>query len=144
MPDDRDGRRDQAPLAGSWAFVDLETMGGNPAHSRIIEVAVVAVDDGIVVDEWSRLIDPGRPIPPSITGLTGIDDAMLTDAPVFAGVRDELLERLRGRIVAAHNARFDYGFLRNEFRREGAPPSSAPCACPGHCTRDTAATVSMP
>lgn len=107
------------PLTGSWAFVDLETTGGNPARNRVIEVAVVSVDDGHIVDEWSRLIAPGRPIPPSITGLTGIDDAMLAEAPAFAGIRDELLERLRGRTVAAHNARFDYGFLRNEFRREG-------------------------
>jgi DNA polymerase-3 subunit epsilon len=107
------------PLTGSWAFVDLETTGGNPAHNRIIEVAVVAVDDGTIVDEWSRLIAPGRAIPPTITGLTGIDDAMLADAPAFARIRDELLERLRGRTVVAHNARFDYGFLRNEFRREG-------------------------
>mgnify|MGYP006420613795 CR=1 FL=1 len=110
---------DLTPLAGSWAFVDLETTGGNPARNSIIEVAVVAVDDGTVVDEWSRLVSPGRPIPASITGLTGIDDAMLADAPAFAGIRDELLERLRGRTVVAHNARFDYGFLRNEFRREG-------------------------
>lgn len=115
-PDTREGL---APLTGSWAFVDLETTGGNPARNRIIEVAVVAVDDGAVVDEWSRLVAPGRPIPPSITGLTGIDDSMLADAPAFADIRDELLERLRGRTVVAHNARFDYGFLRNEFRREG-------------------------
>ena len=108
-----------APLAGSWAFVDLETTGGNPARNRIIEVAVVAVDDGVVVDEWSRLVAPGRAIPPSITGLTGIDDAMLADAPAFPALRDELLERLRGRVLVAHNARFDYGFLRNEFRRAG-------------------------
>lgn len=116
------------PLAGSWAFVDLETTGGNPAHNRIIEVAVIAVDDGVVVDEWSRLVAPGRAIPPSITGLTGIDDAMLVDAPAFTAIRDELLERLRGRVVVAHNARFDYGFLRNEFRREGMT-FQAPVLC---------------
>ena len=119
MPASRRTPAEPTPLTGSWAFVDLETTGGNPARNRIIEVAVVAVDDGIVVDEWARLVAPGRPIPPSITGLTGIDDAMLADAPAFSGIRDELLERLRGRTVVAHNARFDYGFLRHEFRREG-------------------------
>jgi len=119
VPASRRTPAEPTPLTGSWAFVDLETTGGNPARNRIIEVAVVAVDDGIVVDEWARLVAPGRPIPPSITGLTGIDDAMLADAPAFSGIRDELLERLRGRTVVAHNARFDYGFLRHEFRREG-------------------------
>ncbi len=115
----RTGASNALPLAGSWAFVDLETSGGNAARDRIIEAAVVAVDDGVVFDEWSQLIALGRPLPPSITALTGIDDDMLADAPEFAGVRDELLERLRGRVVVAHNARFDYGFLRHEFAREG-------------------------
>jgi len=108
-----------AALRGGHALVDVETTGGNPAHDRIIEIAIVTVDDGAIVDEWCTLVDPGVRVPPSIEGLTGIDNDMLADAPAFAAVRDEVLERLRGRTLVAHNARFDYGFLRNEFRREG-------------------------
>ena len=106
-------------LAGNLAFVDLETTGCDPARDRIIEIAVAAVDDGHLVDQWSTLVNPGTRIAGTITGLTGIDDDMVADAPSFSGVREEVLERLRGRVLVAHNARFDYGFLRNAFRREG-------------------------
>lgn len=67
MPGTHRAREGLTPLTGSWACVDLETTGGNPARNRIIEVAVVAVDDGVVVDEWSRLVAFGRPVPPAIT-----------------------------------------------------------------------------
>ena len=106
-------------LPGRFAFVDVETTGGDPSRHRVIEVAVVALDDGAIVDEWSTLIDPGCPIPPTITGLTGIDDAMVAGAPAFATIRDELHERLDGRVFVAHNVRFDFGFLRNELQRAG-------------------------
>ncbi|MDZ7747898.1 MAG: exonuclease domain-containing protein [Halofilum sp. (in: g-proteobacteria)] len=108
-----------ACLPGQYAFVDLETTGCDPGRDRIIELAVVAVDDGRVVDEWSSLVDPGTRIAPTIEGLTGIGDAMVASAPAFTALRDELRARLRGRVLAAHNARFDYGFLRNAFAREG-------------------------
>lgn len=99
-------------------FVDLETTGANFANDRIIEVGVVEVDqDG--VREWSSLVDPGRPVPPFITGLTGIDTTMVESAPRFEQLAPALLERLRGRLFIAHNARFDYGFLKHEFRRLG-------------------------
>jgi DNA polymerase-3 subunit epsilon len=115
-------------LRGPVACVDLETTGGLAAHHRIIEVGVVLLDDGIVVDEWSTLVDPGLRIPPSIVAFTGIDDAMVAGAPSFADVRAELRQRLEGRLFVAHNARFDYGFLRGEFRRVGER-FSAPVLC---------------
>jgi DNA polymerase-3 subunit epsilon len=100
------------------AFVDLETTGMNASEDRIIEVGVVEVDaDG--VREWSSLVQPGTRIPPFITALTGIDDAGLAGAPRFAQIAAELHQRLAGRLFIAHNARFDHGFLRNEFRRVG-------------------------
>jgi DNA polymerase-3 subunit epsilon len=99
-------------------FVDLETTGANFARDRIIEIGLVEVDrDG--VREWSTLVDPGRPILPFITELTGIDTAMVETAPAFALLAPEILERLRGRVFIAHNARFDYGFLKSEFKRIG-------------------------
>ncbi|MBK5914685.1 3'-5' exonuclease family protein [Rhodocyclus purpureus] len=99
-------------------FIDLETTGANLANDRIIEIGLVEVDaDG--VREWSSLVDPERPIPEFISGLTGIDSAMTATAPRFAELAPALAERLRGRLFVAHNARFDYGFLKREFARLG-------------------------
>lgn len=99
-------------------FIDLETTGANFVRDRILEVGLVEVDrQG--VREWSSLVNPGVPVTPFIQGLTGIDDAMVADAPRFEVLASELRERLRGRIFVAHNARFDYGFLKAEFARLG-------------------------
>lgn len=99
-------------------FLDLETTGANFANDRIIEIGVVEVgQDG--AREWSSLVNPGRPVPPFITGLTGIDTAMVASAPRFEDLAVPLLERLKGRLFVAHNARFDYGFLKHEFKRLG-------------------------
>jgi DNA polymerase III subunit epsilon len=97
--------------------VDLETTGGNAAWHRIIEVGVVEVDRDGSVREWSTLVNPGARIPSSIAEFTGITDEMVADAPTFADVHREVLARLHGRLFVAHNARFDYGFLRSEFLR---------------------------
>src|SRR4029453_12821956 len=80
---------------------------------------LLEVVDGRLVGEWSTLVDPGCAIPPIITSLTGITDQMVANAPTFADIAPLLLERLEGRLLVAHNARFDYGFLRAEFRRIG-------------------------
>jgi DNA polymerase-3 subunit epsilon len=104
-----------APLA----IVDLETTGAHPAWDRVTEIAVVEVQDGEVVSEWSTLVNPGTSIPPAIQALTGITNAMVADAPTFEDLAPGLYERLEGRVFVAHNARFDYGFLRHEFERAG-------------------------
>ncbi len=104
---------------GDFAFVDLETTGTDPSRDRITEIGIVRIRDGIVADEWSTLIDPGRPIPPEIQALTGISNAMVRDAPAFASVADLVRSRLTGHVFVAHNARFDYGFLKAEYRRLG-------------------------
>ena len=99
-------------------FVDLETTGANFANDRIIEIGFVEVDQN-GAREWSSLIDPGRPVSDFITGLTGIDSAMVSTAPTFEQLAPLVLERLRGRLFIAHNARFDYTFLKREFKRIG-------------------------
>jgi DNA polymerase-3 subunit epsilon len=98
-------------------FVDLETTGANPAHDRIIEVGIVKVSDGRLDYEWSTLVDPGESIPPLIQGFTGITNEMVRGAPSFADIADEVFARIEGSLFVAHNARFDYGFLKNEFKR---------------------------
>jgi DNA polymerase-3 subunit epsilon len=117
-----------SPLEGLVACVDLETTGGRAARHRIIEVGIVLLERGAVIESWSSLVNPGVRIPPSIAEFTGIDDSMVAVAPTFAEVSAEVRRRLDGRLFVAHNARFDYGFLRAEFRRLGQR-YSAPVLC---------------
>jgi DNA polymerase-3 subunit epsilon len=99
-------------------FVDLETTGANAVYDRITEIGIIEVD-GDGVREWSSLVNPGVRIPAFIQHLTGISDKMVADAPPFEAVAQEALARMQGKLFVAHNARFDYGFLRNEFKRHG-------------------------
>ncbi|MEC4718900.1 exonuclease domain-containing protein [Noviherbaspirillum sp. CPCC 100848] len=100
------------------AFVDLETTGGSAGTDRITEVGIVEVDEQ-GVREWSSLVNPDMPIPEFIQSLTNISDEMVQRAPRFAELADEIEARLADRVFIAHNARFDFGFLRSEFRRIG-------------------------
>ena len=104
-----------APLA----IVDLETTGAHPVHDRVTEIAVIEVDSGEVSSEWSTLVNPETTIPAAIQALTGITNDMVAGAPRFGTLAAELQERLEGRVLVAHNARFDYGFLKHEFERAG-------------------------
>jgi len=105
-----------APLA----FVDVETTGCTPGRHRVIDVAVIGVRGGEVEHEWQSLVNPGGRVSAGTTALTGIDNDMLADAPAFAEVAAELRARLAGRVFVAHNVRFDYGFIRQEFARTGS------------------------
>lgn len=101
-----------------YAVVDVETTGGGARRSdRITEIAVVPVDAGVVGTPWSALVNPGRPIPPPISRLTGITDAMVAGAPTFREVVPELVDAMRGRVFVAHNASFDWGFVNAELMR---------------------------
>ena len=105
-----------------WVFVDVETTGSSPARERVTEVGVVTVEtdgDARRVTEWSSLVNPGVPIPPEIQWLTGISNEMVRDAPRFAELAEPLYDLLSDSIFVAHNARFDYGFLKAEFARAG-------------------------
>jgi DNA polymerase-3 subunit epsilon len=104
-------------FAPSIAFIDLETTGTTPTGDRVTEIGIVRVEDGELVEEWSTLVNPECSIPEEIQVLTGITNDMVRRAPTFAEVRREVHERLEGHLFVAHNARFDYGFLKNEFRR---------------------------
>lgn len=99
-------------------FVDLETTGGSTSEHRITEVGVVEIGPA-GVSRWSSLVDPQQPIPSFIQQLTGITNAMVRGAPTFDAIAPALFERLNGKLFVAHNASFDRGFLRGEFRRAG-------------------------
>ncbi|MBX3660829.1 MAG: DNA polymerase III subunit epsilon [Burkholderiales bacterium] len=109
-------------------FLDLETTGANATHDRITEVGIVEVENGRFVREWSSLVNPGMSIPPAIQSLTGISNDMVAAAPRFEDIARGIWEAVDGRVLVAHNARFDYGFLKNEFRRLGKT-FSAPVLC---------------
>src|SRR5438874_8462941 len=106
-------------FAPAVAFVDLETTGTVAAEDRVTEVGIVRVDDGARVSEWSTLVNPECSIPAEIQGLTGITSAMVARAPTFRQIADEITSRIEGCVFVAHNARFDYGFLKHEFGRLG-------------------------
>src|SRR5918992_4624046 len=101
------------------AIVDVETTGSDPATDRVTEIAVLEVNKFVLNERWSTLVNPGAPVPGAIQALTGITQEMVDRAPRFADLAAELHERLAGRVFVAHNARFDYGFLRREFERAG-------------------------
>ena len=103
----------------TFAFLDIETTGGNPQRDRITEIGIRFWRDGQVVGEWQTLLNPETRISGFIEQLTGISNSLVADEPVFADIANELEEQLRGKVLVAHNARFDYGFLKAEFRRLG-------------------------
>ncbi len=102
-----------------YAIVDVETTGGSARYERVIEIAIVLYDGQRVVDTFSSLLYPERSIPWHITQITGITDEMVADAPRFFEVAKRIVEMTRETIFVAHNASFDYGFLREEFARLG-------------------------
>ncbi len=100
-------------------FVDVETTGLSYNRSRIIEVAAIRVEDNQISESFSTLIDPESELPMFITELTGISSANLKAAPNFYEISERLHSLMHGAIFVAHNARFDYGFLKTEFKRVG-------------------------
>jgi len=117
-------------LPQDLVFVDLETTGGNAACHRITEIGIVRVERGVVVEEWSTLVNPECLIPEDIESFTGITNEMVAAAPRFAEIAPLVREKLgtplahAAPVFAAHNARFDYAFLRAEFRRVQIPFSA--------------------
>lgn len=104
-------------LPHTLSFVDLETTGTNATFNRIIEIGILKVQENKLVREYKQLINPETRVDPFIEKMTGINSHELEHAPTFAEIKDEVFEILKDSVFVAHNVRFDYGFLRNEFRR---------------------------
>lgn len=102
-----------------YAIVDLETTGGIPKRDRIIEIGIVVHDGQTIVDKFQTLVDPERSISGEITRITGITTEMVQGAPKFYEVAKKVVEITEGCIFVAHNVRFDYQFLRAEFKSLG-------------------------
>ena len=119
-----------------YAVVDVETNGGTAGgNGRVVEIAIVAVDRGAIGGCYATLVDAGVAIPPWITRLTGIRTEMTHGAPSFAEICAPVRERLRGRVFVAHNAAYDWGFLRAEMQRAGASVPRGPRLCTVHMAR---------
>jgi DNA polymerase-3 subunit epsilon len=100
-------------------FVDVETTGGSPANSRVLEIGALRVEDGIVVDYINQVLDPEEPVPYWITQLTGIQQHETVGQPTFAQVVPELAKLFQGAVFIAHNVNFDYSFFTEEYNRMG-------------------------
>lgn len=97
----------------TFCVVDLETTGLAADACGITEIGAVKVKGGKVIGEFATLVDPGEPIDPRVTRLTGITDEMVADAPQIQAVLPSFLEFAAGTTLVAHNAGFDIGFLRH-------------------------------
>jgi len=106
-------------LPKNLTFVDIETTGGSITFDRIIEIGILQVRDNKLERTYQTFLNPDRALPPEITNLTGISAADLEGAPSFFDIKDELMDYFEDTVFVAHNARFDYGFLKQEFLRFG-------------------------
>ena len=102
-----------------FAIVDVETTGLHITQDTITEIAVIIITEEGIETSWQRLINPCRPIPTAVSELTGIRNEMVVSAPVFSEIAIELMDMLHDCILVAHNARFDFAFLKNAFKKSG-------------------------
>jgi len=112
---------EQDKLSAELIFIDLETTGPSLTADRIIEIGLAWYDPEQGWQRWQQLLNPGIAIPPFVSNLTGISQQMVEQAPAFDEIAEALRGLLKGRVLVAHNARFDYGFLNRAFCREGRP-----------------------
>ncbi len=98
-----------------YVVIDVETTGGSPKDSKIIELSMFKVVDSKIVDEYTSLVDPECDIPQFIERFTGITNAMVVGAPKFHEIAEDVLNFTEGCVFVAHNAAFDYGMYRREF-----------------------------
>lgn len=106
-----------------YVTVDLETTGNSfEKGDRIIQISIVMIEKGNIIDQYTSLVNPGKPIPAFIKELTGIDDQMVSTAPKFEEIADEVCTILDQSIFVAHNVKFDLGFLSGELKNAGKYP----------------------
>jgi len=102
-----------------YSVVDIETTGGKAGQGRITEIAIFIMEGEKIVDEFISLVNPESRIPPYISRLTGITNKMVEDAPKFYEIARRIVEITEDTIFVAHNASFDYNFIKKEFESLG-------------------------
>lgn len=100
-----------------FVVVDVETTDARTPPGRITEIGAYRVSGGRIVAEFRSLVNPETPIPSFIVGLTGITDAMVKDAPLFADIAPAWLQFADMAVLVAHNASFDVRFINHELAR---------------------------
>ncbi|MDH7444839.1 exonuclease domain-containing protein [Aquimarina sp. 2201CG14-23] len=102
-----------------YAVIDVETTGKGINGNRITEICIVLLQGNIIVDKFTSLVNPECNIPPFITGLTGIDNDMVRNAPRFHEIAERIVQMTTGAIFVAHNVNFDYNVIKGEFKNLG-------------------------
>ncbi len=105
-------------------LVDIETTGASPMYSKILEIAIIRIEGGVIVETLNTVIDPGISVPDTILSLTGIKEDEIKRAPSFNDISKDVKDLLEGAVFVAHNARFDYSFIKSEFAHLGINFSS--------------------
>ncbi|MCP1123201.1 ATP-dependent DNA helicase DinG [Bacillus sp. 3103sda1] len=115
-------------MSKRYVVVDLETTGNawKDGKDKITQIAAVVVEDGEILEIFSSFINPERDIPPFITELTGIDETLVRQAPLFRDVAPMIIELLQGAYFVAHNVHFDWNFLKEELRQAGFSEVTCP------------------
>lgn len=121
------------PRGLQFVVLDVETSGLSPEENRIVELALVRSDGYKIIDSWVKLINPEGPVGP--TEIHGISQEDVIGEPTFKDLHNEILEKIDGYAIIAHNARFDLSFLRSEFNRVGINLSYLPSICTFEASR---------
>jgi len=104
-------------LDTEFAVLDFETTGTSGKHNRAIEIGIVRVKNGEILETFQSFINPGTLVPYYITSLTGITNDDVHDAPFFEDLTSQIIDFIGDSILVAHNMPFDYSFFQNEFMR---------------------------
>ncbi|MGB5170281.1 MAG: exonuclease domain-containing protein [Eudoraea sp.] len=104
-----------------YAIVDIETTGNGIKGNKITEISIFIFDGKKVIKEYTSLVNPKSEIPYFITGLTGIDNDMVRNAPVFEEIAPKILALLEDMIFVAHSVNFDYNVIKEELKNIGLP-----------------------
>lgn len=125
-----DGHEQRELAETGFVVFDLETTGAKAPPCRVTEIGAYRVKNGKVTERFQTLVNPEMPIPRFITGLTGISDEMVADAPIFADIAHDFLEFVGDSVLVAHNSGFDMRFINHEIGRVFPEHRLAnPCLC---------------
>src|SRR3990167_8542248 len=104
-------------ITDPFVFVDVETTGTNPNRDRVLEIGIIRFEAGKIVDKLDTIVNPSIWVPDEIRSLTGITQKDIDKAPLFDEIIGKVRDLINGCVFVAHNARFDYAFLKKEFYR---------------------------
>ena len=125
-----------------FACLDFETTGFSSHSNRVVEVAIVIVENGVIGESWTTLVDPGDDHELGASHIHGIQREWLSNAPSFSELAGDLYKRLDQSVIVAHNADFDIRFLHAEMERSGYLPSGL--LFPNWDSRNAASYAALP